>query len=62
MFSQGQLTFGIIFAIVFSGVIIYAYRKDFNLHQNYYKVSSWILLVFIGFIAGIAAIKFLLGY
>ncbi|MDC0629926.1 hypothetical protein OAP26_05760 [Flavobacteriaceae bacterium] len=62
MFSQGQLTFGIIFAIVFSGVIIYAYRKDFNLHQNYYTGSLWILLVFIGFIAGIAAIKFLLGY
>jgi cbb3-type cytochrome oxidase subunit 3 len=62
MFSQGQLTFGIIFAIVFSGVIIYAYRKDFNLHQSYYKGSLWILLVFIGFIAGIAAIKFLLGY
>jgi hypothetical protein len=62
MFSQGQLTFGIIFAIVFSGTIIYAYRKDFNLHQNYYKGSLWVLLVFIGFIAGIAAIKFLLGY
>ncbi|MDA8850222.1 hypothetical protein N9J10_01840 [Flavobacteriaceae bacterium] len=62
MFSQGQLTFGIIFAIVFSGTIIYAYRKDFNLHQKYYKGSLWVLLVFIGFIAGIAAIKFLLGY
>ena len=62
MFSQGQLTFGIIYAIVFSGIIIYAYRKDFNLHQKYYKGSLWVLLVFIGFIAGIAAIKFLLGY
>jgi hypothetical protein len=45
MFSQGQLTFGIIFAIVFSGTIIYAYRKDFNLHQKYYKGSLWVLLV-----------------
>jgi hypothetical protein len=62
MFSQGQLTFGILFAIVFIGVIIYAYRKDFNLHQKYYKGSLWILLTFIGFIAGIAAIKFILGY
>ena len=34
MFSQGQLTFGILFAIVFIGVIIYAYRKDFNLHHQ----------------------------
>tara|TARA_B110000967_G_scaffold198979_1_gene232781 strand:- start:2288 stop:2476 length:189 start_codon:yes stop_codon:yes gene_type:complete len=62
MFSRGQLTFGIIFAIVFLGIIIYAYRKDFNLHQKYYKGSFWVLLVFVGFIAGIAAIKFLLGY
>ena len=62
MFSRGQLTFGIIFAIVFIGIIIYAYRKDFNLHQKHYKGSLWVLLVFVGFIAGIAAIKFLLGY
>lgn len=62
MFSQGQLTFGILFAIVFIGVIVYAYRKDFNLHQNYYKGSLWILLAFVGFIGGIAAIKFILGY
>ena len=62
MFSQGQLTFGILFAIVFIGVIIYAYRKDFNLHQKYYKGILWILLAFIGFIVGIASIKFILGY
>ncbi len=62
MFSQGQLTFGILFAIVFMGVIIYAYRKDFNLHQKYYKGSLWVLLAFVSFIAGIAAIKFILGY
>ena len=62
MFSQGQLIFGILFAITFIGVLIYAYRKDFNLHQKYYKGSLWILLVFIGFISSIAAIKFILGY
>mgnify|MGYP006109025609 FL=1 len=62
MFSQGQLTFGILFAIVFMVVIIYAYRKDFNLHQKYYKGSLWVLLAFVSFIAGIAAIKFILGY
>ncbi|AOR29104.1 membrane protein [Formosa sp. Hel1_33_131] len=44
------------------GVIIYAYRKDFNLHQKYYKGSLWVLLAFLGFITGIAAIKFILGY
>tara|TARA_B100000767_G_C19389636_1_gene379331 strand:- start:253 stop:441 length:189 start_codon:yes stop_codon:yes gene_type:complete len=62
MFSQGQLIFGILFAITFIGILIYAYRKDFNLHQKYYKGSLWVLLVFVGFISGIAAIKFLLGY
>ena len=62
MFSQGQLIFGILFAITFIGVLIYAYRKDFNLHQKYYKGSLWVLLAFVGFISGIAAIKFLLGY
>jgi hypothetical protein len=62
MFSQGQLIFGILFAISFICVLIYAYRKDFNLHKKYYKGSLWILLAFIGFISGIAAIKFILGY
>ena len=62
MFSQGQLIFGILFAITFIGVLTYAYRKDFNLHQKYYKGSLWILLAFVGFISGIAAIKFILGY
>ena len=62
MFSRGQLIFGILFAIFFMGVIIYAYRKDFNLHQKHYKGSLWVLLAFIGFISGIAAIKFVLGY
>ena len=62
MFSQGQLIFGILFAITFISILIYAYRTDFNLHQKYYKGSLWVLLAFVGFISGIAAIKFLLGY
>jgi hypothetical protein len=62
MFSQGQLIFGISFAVVFTVVIVYAYRKDLKLHQKYYTGAGWILLAFIGFILGIAAIKFLLGY
>ena len=62
MFNQGQLIFGILFAITFIGILIYAYRKDFNLHQKYYKGSLWVLLAFVGFISGIAAIKFILGY
>lgn len=62
MFSQGQLIFGITFVIIFIAILIYTYQKDSNIHQKYYKGSLWILLVFIGFISSIAAIKFILGY
>ncbi|CAI8297185.1 hypothetical protein N9R87_03295 [Flavobacteriaceae bacterium] len=62
MFSQGQLIFGILFAIVFAVIIFRSYRKDAALDKKYYKGSLWILLIFISFILGIAAIKFLLGY
>ncbi|MBB68670.1 MAG: hypothetical protein CMC77_01165 [Flavobacteriaceae bacterium] len=62
MFSRGQLIFGILFAIVFIIIIILAYKKDKELHQKYYSGVLWILMTFIAFIAGIAAIKFLLGY
>lgn len=62
MFSRGQLIFGILFAIVFAVIILMSYRKDAALNKKYYKGSLWILLIFIGFILGIAAIKFLLGY
>ncbi len=59
MFSKGQIIFGIIFFIVFSIIIGYTYRKDLKLHQRFYKGSFWVLLAFVGFIACIAAIKFL---
>ena len=59
MFSQGQITFGILFAIAFIIFMIIAYRKDLKLHKRYFKGSTWVLLAFIGFIGLIAAIKFL---
>ncbi len=62
MFSRGQLIFGILFAIVFAVIVFMSYKKDAALNKKYYKGSLWILLIFIGFILGIAAIKFLLGY
>ena len=62
MFSQGQLLFGIVFAIVFAIVILITYKKDAAQNKKYYKGSLWILILFIAFILGIAAIKFLLGY
>ena len=61
MFSQGQITFGILFAITFIIVMIIAYRKDLKLHKKYYKGSFWVLIAFIAFIAMIACIKFFLG-
>lgn len=60
MFSTGQLVFGFIFFLAFAVIIAYQYRKDLKLHKRYYKGTIWILLAFIGFIAGIAAVKFLL--
>ena len=57
MFSTGQITFGILFAIVFVVIIGFMYRKDLKLHNIHFKGSLWILLAFIGFIGLIAAIK-----
>lgn len=59
MFSQGQLTFGAIFFIVFVIAIIYAYRKDIGLHRLYYKGSHKILIGFIAFIGILFLIKIL---
>ena len=58
MFSNGQIVFGILFAITFIVVLIFAYKKDIKIHRRFYKGSIWILLAFITFIALIAAIKF----
>ncbi|MFS4481619.1 hypothetical protein ACKGJY_01260 [Hyunsoonleella sp. 2307UL5-6] len=60
MFSKGQMIFGIIFFVVFAIIIGYTYRRDLKLHQKFYKGSIWMLVAFVGFIAFIAAIKFLL--
>jgi hypothetical protein len=59
MFSQGQITFGILFAIVFIAILIYAYRKDVKLHRFYFKGSIWVLIAFISFLLMIVAIKFI---
>jgi hypothetical protein len=58
MFSNGQITFGILFAIVFITVLFFMYRKDIKLNKLHYKGVVWILIAFISFIAFIAAIKF----
>lgn len=57
MFTKGQWIFGILFALVFIGVLIYTYRKDLKLHKKYYKGSIWVLIGFITFIAFIVTYK-----
>jgi undecaprenyl pyrophosphate phosphatase UppP len=51
MFSKGQLIFGAIFAIIFSGFMIWSYIKDIKLHKYYYK-NVWI--VALGIVIAIA--------
>lgn len=60
MFSQGQLLFAGFFAVSFIAIMIFSYRKDFKLHQQYYKGSLWILAFFMIFIAALFLIKTLL--
>ncbi|SDS12779.1 hypothetical protein SAMN04515667_1472 [Formosa sp. Hel1_31_208] len=57
MFTNGQLIFGILFAIAFAIVIFFAYKRDLKLHRKYYKGSIWVLIAFIAFIVFIGAIK-----
>lgn len=61
MFSNGQIIFGILFALVFILILIFAYRKDFKIHEKYYKGSVWVLIAFIAFLLMIVSIKFFLG-
>lgn len=57
MFTSGQLIFAAFFVIVFVAIMIYAYRKDLQLHRRHYKGSLRILAVFILFIITIVVIK-----
>jgi len=58
MFSQGQIIFGILFAIAFIVILVYSYRKDLKLHKRYYKGTIWVLFAFVSFLAMLLAIKF----
>ena len=57
MFSKGQWIFASFFVIAFVSATIYSYRKDKNLHQKFYKGSSWILVGFLVFIGLLFLIK-----
>lgn len=59
MFSKGQWIFALFFIIIFAGVLIWSYRKDFKLHKLHYKNTSIVvLLVLIAMIALFTIITF----
>ncbi len=60
MFTSGQITFGVIFAICFIIAMIIMYRKDLQIHKTYYKGAKWVLLAFFAFIGILFVIKMFL--
>ncbi|MES2574853.1 MAG: hypothetical protein V4572_07910 [Bacteroidota bacterium] len=57
MFSQGQLLFAGCFFVAFVIAMIFAYRKDANLHRIFYKGNFKILIGFALFIVLLFVIK-----
>lgn len=57
MFSQGQMLFAGFFVVAFIIAMIYAYRKDSNLHKTFYKGNFKILIGFALFIVLLFVIK-----
>lgn len=60
MFTTGQLIFAGFFVIVFSILLVRAYRKDRKLHKKNYKGVVWVGIIFITFIILLFIIKQLL--
>lgn len=61
MFSNGQLIFAVLFALVFCVVIVLTYRKDKKLHTKNYKGVKWVGIMFITFILILFYIKYFLN-
>ncbi|CAN1486735.1 hypothetical protein MCETHM1_00070 [Flavobacteriaceae bacterium] len=62
MFSQGQLVFALCFFIAFIIAMVFAYRKDANLHKIFYKGNYKILIAFVVFIGILFVIKIYLKH
>ena len=60
MFSTGQITFAILFAVGFIAIIIFSYSKDKQLHLKNYKGVKWVALAFTLFIIALFLIKYVL--
>ncbi len=43
--TPGHWIFALLFVLVFIGCLVWAYRKDINLHRLYYRGSYIVLLV-----------------
>lgn len=48
-FSNGQITFALLFAACFAIVMLWAYKRDKQKHKNYYKGSYKVLAVIVAF-------------
>nr|WP_281299054.1 hypothetical protein [Flavobacterium limnophilum] len=57
MFSPGQLVFAASFFVAFVIAMVFAYRKDAQLHKIFYKGNYKILIGFIIFILILFLIK-----
>ncbi|MFZ9003409.1 MAG: hypothetical protein EP302_00245 [Bacteroidetes bacterium] len=60
MFSTGQIIFAVLFILVFVLVIVRMYRKDREWHRKQYRGAGWVLLFFIGFMALLLFLKYIL--
>lgn len=57
MFSSGQLIFALLFFIAFVIAMVISYRKDFKIHEKYYKGNFKVLIGFFIFIVLLFVIK-----
>lgn len=57
MFTQGQMIFAGIFAVVFIIVMVLSYKRDIKIHKKQYKGSLWVLVGFIIFLAFLVIVK-----
>lgn len=60
MFSTGQMVFALLFVLAFIAVMIAVYRRDKKWQKQQYKGVGWVLAAFIGFIAILLFLKYIL--
>lgn len=42
--TRGHLIFALVFVVVFVVIILWQYRKDFRMHQRYYRGAGWVIV------------------